>query len=49
MALPDYPVADADREVREMLAEAVEAAAELARRRGIADHLQQLRDLVRSV
>jgi hypothetical protein len=49
VALSDQSVADADLEVREMLAEAVEAATELAHRRGIADHLQQLLDLVRSL
>lgn len=46
IALPEQPEQDADREVRELLKRAVNAAEEFARRRGIAETLPELRELL---
>lgn len=48
-ALPDEPLSDADREVREILEIAVESAEQFACRRGIADRLIGLRNLLTAV
>ena len=44
--MPEQPEQDADREVRELLKRAVNAAEEFARRRGIAETLPELRELL---
>jgi hypothetical protein len=48
VALPESPVDDADREIRDWLARAADVAEEFARRRGI-ESLPGLRDLLNSL